>query len=275
MPTTADDKGSYVLGTHDEELQRLGLQHRVWRPKMLEAWSAAGITEGSRVADFGCGPGYATIDLAEIVGQNGSVLGIERSPRFVSFAKAECQRRGFSNVDIIEADFSGDIPLAGDCDAVWCRWVASFVPNLQRLVQHVASALRPGGRAVFHEYVDYATWRMIPRSQAVENFVGTVMESWRVAGGEPDIAFSLLPALRSSGFEIVDETPIVFAVHPSDFAWRWPSAFLKSNLSRLLETGRITPDLAAQVSKDFNALERSPESLMLTPMVLQIIARRR
>ncbi len=32
MSTTDRD---YVLGTHDEELERLGLQHRVWRPRMV------------------------------------------------------------------------------------------------------------------------------------------------------------------------------------------------------------------------------------------------
>ena len=34
----------YVLGTHDEEIARLGIQHQVWRPYMLDAWSRAGIT---------------------------------------------------------------------------------------------------------------------------------------------------------------------------------------------------------------------------------------
>ena len=41
----------YVLGIHDEEIARLGIQHQVWRSHMLDAW-----------------PGYATCDAAEIVG---------------------------------------------------------------------------------------------------------------------------------------------------------------------------------------------------------------
>ena len=31
----------YVLGTHDEELARLGLQHRVWRRVVLDCWEKA------------------------------------------------------------------------------------------------------------------------------------------------------------------------------------------------------------------------------------------
>jgi hypothetical protein len=37
----------YVLGTHEEELARLGLQHRVWRPVGLDCWQRAGITVGN------------------------------------------------------------------------------------------------------------------------------------------------------------------------------------------------------------------------------------
>ena len=58
----------YVLGTHEQELARLGLQHRAWRPVALDCWQRAGITVGKRVLDVGAGPGYAAVDLAEIVG---------------------------------------------------------------------------------------------------------------------------------------------------------------------------------------------------------------
>ena len=72
----------YVLGTHDEELARLGLQHRVWRPVVLDCWQTAGLTVGKRVLDVGAGPGYATVDLAEIVGPTGEVVALERSRNF-------------------------------------------------------------------------------------------------------------------------------------------------------------------------------------------------
>jgi ubiquinone/menaquinone biosynthesis C-methylase UbiE len=63
--TVKDTKESdYVWGTHDEEVARLGLQHRVWRAAILDCWWRADITAGSKVIDVGAGPGYATVDLA-------------------------------------------------------------------------------------------------------------------------------------------------------------------------------------------------------------------
>src|SRR5919201_4355400 len=90
----------YVLGTHQEELARLGLQHRVWRPVVLDCWQRAGITVGKRVLDIGAGPGYATIDLAEIVGPTGEVVALERSQNFIHAMEVGCRERSLANVKI-------------------------------------------------------------------------------------------------------------------------------------------------------------------------------
>ena len=36
----------YVLGTHDEEIARLGLQHRAWRSRALAAWQKGEFSPG-------------------------------------------------------------------------------------------------------------------------------------------------------------------------------------------------------------------------------------
>src|SRR5438105_15439523 len=90
----------YVLGTHEQELARLGLQHRVWRPVTLDCWRRAGIARGKRVLDIGAGPGYAAIDLAEIVGPTGEVLALERSQNFIRAMAPTCRSRSLANVQM-------------------------------------------------------------------------------------------------------------------------------------------------------------------------------
>src|SRR5690349_6708028 len=92
----------YVLSTHDEELARLGLQHRVWRSVVLNCWRRAGITVGKRVLDVGAGPGYATVDLAEIVGPTGQVVAVERSHNFVEALSRSIRNRSLPNIDVHE-----------------------------------------------------------------------------------------------------------------------------------------------------------------------------
>jgi protein-L-isoaspartate O-methyltransferase len=129
----------YVLGTHDEELARLGLQHRVWRPVVLDCWKKVGITVGSRVLDVGAGPGYASVDLAEIVGSAGEVVAIERSSKFVSAIEEACRARSLTNVKIHELDLMTDDLPNGDYDFSWCRWVVSFVNDPSLLIKKAAS----------------------------------------------------------------------------------------------------------------------------------------
>jgi SAM-dependent methyltransferase len=264
----------YVLGTHDEEIDRLGLQHLVWRPWMLEAWGRAGITRGSRVLDIGAGPGFATADLAEVVGETGEVRGLERSARFVAAAERRCRERGLVNARIEEIDLMSDAFPATSFDAVWCRWVACFVSSPASLVTSVAGALKPGGVAIFHEYGDYASWRLMPRRPAMDLFVAAVMASWREAGGDPDVGLALPKALTESGFGVRQVRPLVFAVRPVDFVWQWPSTFLRAGATRLRELGRLTASDAHALVQEFDEAERDPTTVMMTPLVLEIIAQR-
>jgi ubiquinone/menaquinone biosynthesis C-methylase UbiE len=74
----------YVLGTHDQEIARLGLQHRARREDAIEAWRIAGFGQGHTVLDAGCGPGYASMELAEVVGPAGRVIAVPSGRHFWS-----------------------------------------------------------------------------------------------------------------------------------------------------------------------------------------------
>lgn len=262
----------YVLGTHEEEVWRLGVQHRVWRPYVLDCWYQAGITAGSRVMDVGTGPGYATVDLAEIVGSSGQVIGIERSERFIERAKEACALRQLHNVAFHELDLMSD-PLPGnDLDATWCRWVASFVSDPGILVAKTGSVLRKGGVAIFHDYSAYDAWRFAPRKPGHDAFVEEVMSSWRESGGEPNTALMLPGMLHDHGFRLRSARPLSFAITPKDFMWQWPATFLRSHLARLVELGRLTPEWVQSVQSEFDNSERDPATLMVTPVVLELIA---
>src|SRR6476620_1570728 len=134
----------YVLGTHDEELARLGLQHRVWLPVVLDSWQRAGLTVGKRVLDVGAGPGYATVDLAEIVGPSGEVVALERSNKFVRAMNEAIGMRELANVRVHEIDLMIDDLPKGDFDFAWCRWVASFVNDPPLLITKLAGVMPKG-----------------------------------------------------------------------------------------------------------------------------------
>jgi len=268
------EETEYVLGTNDAELNRLGLQHRVWRPIALECWRRAGITFGSRVIDVGAGPGYATMDLAELVGPTGEVFAIELSERFLAFAKSAASARGLTNIRFRQADLMVESLGTLNADAAWCRWVASFVSSPEKLVDEISTALRSGGVAIFNEYIDYRTLRMAPRRPAFESFVDEVVASWRASGGEPDVVMNFPNFFRKSGLRILEANPRVLTLSPRDYAWQWPASFVEINLARLLELGRVDSDWVETVRREFREAESEPMTLLNTPLFLEIIARR-
>jgi hypothetical protein len=127
---------------------------------------------------------------------------------------------------------------------------------------------------VFHEYIDYASWRYSPPLPAAEEFVRRVMSGWRALGGEPDVAAQLSPLLSGCALWIREAVPRVFCVRPGDHTWRWPAAFLHVQLGRIRELGLAEPTWVEAVRQEFAAAEADPNTLMVTPMVLEIIAER-
>jgi SAM-dependent methyltransferase len=267
MRAMSDD---YVLGTHDDEIARLELQHDVWRSAALAAWERAGIAPGHTVIDLGCGPGFAAADLASVVGPAGRVHALDKSQRFLELTAARAPQIATHEIDL-DAD---ELAIEG-ADAAWARWVFCFLAKPRALLERVARALAPGGRFVAHEYFDYGAWRSSPRVPEIEEFVAAVMASWRAGGGEPDIALDLVPWVCDLGFEIASVRPIVDVVAPGTPKWRWVHTFGNIGLDRLVELGRVTHDRAAAIRASWATLSARRDVHMVTPAVLEIVAIRR
>ena len=180
----------YVLGTHGSERDRLATQHALWIDEVRHAWRTAGITRGSRVLDIGCGPGLAVESLIAEVGPHGHVAGVELSPDFVDQARARAAEHRQVDTDIRVHDLmAAPLPrdLHGTFDATWCRWVCMFVRDPAMVARAAHDALKPGGRAVFHEYVHYQTYALCPHGPRTAEFVAHAVRSFALDGGDANV----------------------------------------------------------------------------------------
>lgn len=85
------------------------------QPAALAKWiDALGIKNGMRVYHLGCGVGYFTAIMAEMVGQNGSVVATEIDPELA--ARASKNLAGYPNVSVHSGDGADFDP--GECDAM-------------------------------------------------------------------------------------------------------------------------------------------------------------
>ena len=91
--------GKYALATGADAVGRLNVLHRIYSDAGREALFDAGLTEGMRVADFGCGVGEITRTLASLVGSSGRVTAIDQPRMPETYSRGDgvrCRRSGCS-----------------------------------------------------------------------------------------------------------------------------------------------------------------------------------
>jgi SAM-dependent methyltransferase len=106
---------------------------------------ALGLRGGERVLDVGCGVGYCTVEIADLVGPRGQVVGVDLAPAMIAAARQitdpEDTRIGFRVADA-QADELGDRCF----DAAYAGFsIMLFTDPLEGL-SNINRALKPGGR---------------------------------------------------------------------------------------------------------------------------------
>ena len=266
-----------MLGTNPVELERLGFQNRLWAGTAHELWRRAKIGPGQSVLDVGCGPGFASLDLAQIVGPTGRVVGIDESEPFVAFGNDQAQHRRLGQARFFVTDAAQVDALEhlqpGSFDIAYLRWVLCFVPDPAAVVGAVARCLKPGARLLAQDYFRYETMCVAPRAEAFERVIAAIAKSWRDHGGDPDImgrlpAMAIDAGLRIDHLARMDPGP----ARPGSTMWNWPDTFWKVFLPRLEELGYITPAEKAEFLEVWSARCQDPAAYMHLPPMYEMVA---
>ena len=113
---------NYIIRGGIEGRERLRLLARVMRPTTLALFERAQLTPGMRCLDVGCGGGDVSMDLAELVGPDGSVVGTDIDEVKLEIARAEAAAAGAGNVEFKAADASA-LGYDREFDAVYIRFL--------------------------------------------------------------------------------------------------------------------------------------------------------
>ena len=128
-PNAAGDTFRYALGHSDRELDRLSAQARVVDPITRQFLLKAGICLGMRVLDVGSGAGDVAFLLADMVGDTGEVVGVDRASSALPVARARADADSRRNVLFVEGDPTR-MAVERGFDAVVGRYVLQFQPIL-------------------------------------------------------------------------------------------------------------------------------------------------
>jgi SAM-dependent methyltransferase len=113
----------------------------------------AGIAPGMRVLDLGSGMGDVALLAARIVGPEGHVVGLDRSPALLAAARQRIRDLGATNVDLVEGDVTRLSELDGQSfDAVVGRLILMHVAHPAAVLRDASALVRGGGPVVAMEY---------------------------------------------------------------------------------------------------------------------------
>ena len=85
-----------------------------------------GVTAGSTVVDYGCGPGLFTLAAARLVGSGGTVYAVDLEPRMVELARRRAAEAGLANVRAVTSDGVRAALPDGVADFILCVQIMHY-----------------------------------------------------------------------------------------------------------------------------------------------------
>jgi len=194
---------NYTLTVSDIEIQRYLFMAEAAQATEATLWQEAGIVAGAVVADVGCGPAAVSAVMASLVGPSGRVIGIDRDDQALAAARSVVERSGATNVELRsgEAWASGLEPASVDV-AVMRHVLAHNAPDEQRIVDHLAGLVRPGG-SVYLVDILWAGMRVIGADPELEDLNTAYAELHRRRGNDLEPGIRLGQLLTNAGLNVV------------------------------------------------------------------------
>jgi SAM-dependent methyltransferase len=151
------------------------------------------VRNGQVVADLGCGSGYYTLPMAELVGPEGKVYAVDLDGRCIRVLKKRAAKRGYHNIEA-HASSASSVSFIGDgsVDFVLANGLlCSMTDQRQSAVKEIKRILKPRGLAYLSlgfgpplGLVDQVEWEGMLEGFRVERG-GSFRERWAVVSRKP------------------------------------------------------------------------------------------
>ena len=228
----------------------------------------AGLAEGARFVEFGCGMGYVTRWAAE---QGASATGLDVNEEQVRAATAlippDLTNASFRTANIYEPGLE-----PASVDVAYCRWLLVHLNRPIEALRVIREALRPGGVVVCEEAGVSAIYTE-PRSLAYDEMREIALDAGRRRGVNYDGGRSVHLWALAAGFELVHAAAYQphFLDGPHKGFWNWT---FRNATRSLMSDGTLTEARWAELVAGMNAADDSPTTLVAHCRMHQLIARK-
>ncbi len=259
-------RASYPITGGEQGKRRLDLLAEMMRPTTLRLLQDAGLRSGDQCLDLGCGGGNVVLDMARIVGPDGSVTGVDFDPQIVELARKDADDAGARNVEFHVTDvhaFAG-----GPFDLVYSRFLLSHLNEPEKALARMRQLARPDGR-IATESIDMSGSYCHPHDQAHARYAQLYTEVVRRTGGDADLGRRLPVMAQAAGLRDV-RWNVFQPVQASGPYKRVQAATMERIRPAVLRYGLATAQEIDSIVSGMQTFAENPATLVAMPRMVQV-----
>jgi SAM-dependent methyltransferase len=221
------------------------------------------------VLDIGCGAGDVSFLARSIVGPEGAVIGVDRSPDAIALAQQRAQKAQLSNVQFIASDVD-TLTLDQPVDALIGRLVLMYFPQPAVVLRKLLAFVKPGGLVMFQE-LDATNAIAEPMCDEFEAAGQRINQALARAGVELRAGLKLPAIFQEAGLPAPQTLQMARVEHgPDAQGYAWIEQLTRTLLPLMQKTGVATPEevkvdtLAARIREEAVAKKAV---LVLPPLI--------
>lgn len=221
----------YTMGRSETETRRLIEQSQLYDGVTRRFLNTAGIEKGMKVLDIGSGAGDVALTLAEFVGNDGAVVGVDVNAEILETARSRAETAGITNVEFIAGD-ARTLDLPDDFDAIVGRLVLMYMADPGDALKQLATRLRPGGIVAFQE-IELTFYRALahPDTPLVNKLTAGAIAVFEQSGAHIGMGLHLYRAFVDAGLP----EPTLHFETPMGGPAAWPGyEFLANSIRSIL-----------------------------------------
>lgn len=109
------------------------------------------VKQGMTVMDTGCGMGYFSLGMANLVGDTGKVIAVDLQQEMLDIMLKRASRKGLENRIVPHRAESDSINYPDPVDFILAFWMVHEVPDPEKFFHEVAVILKPSTKFFYSE----------------------------------------------------------------------------------------------------------------------------
>ena len=196
----------YVHARDADEYQRLRDQALMWQSATEQVLDRIGLAPGTSALDVGSGPGAVMRLMADRVGPDGSVTGVEIDAKLGAQALADLRAQGGAKFSLIDANVLALETVPGaPFDLTYCRLFLMHMQDPVAVLEKMQSWTKPGGVVAAQEF-DFGSIAVEPLCPAMGEFNRLFESVFRAHGRNLRAGRQLPMQFEAAGIGLPDGT---------------------------------------------------------------------